>query len=70
VIQMSHSDFSVLEIDYDVEVAQGKHEKKYDFIYAMTTIQRPKLKMVVQVGEHMPRIGLLQRKQWISCVLR
>mmetsp|Transcript_3067 Transcript_3067/g.6376 ORF Transcript_3067/g.6376 Transcript_3067/m.6376 type:complete len:786 (+) Transcript_3067:1646-4003(+) len=39
VIQMSHSDFSVLEIDYDVEVAQGKHEKKYDFIYAMTNTE-------------------------------
>ncbi len=39
VIQMSHSDFSVLEIDYDVEVAQGKHEKKYDFIYVMTNTE-------------------------------
>lgn len=39
VIQMSHSDFSVLEIDYDVEVAQGKHEKKYDFMYMMTNTE-------------------------------
>ncbi len=29
VIQLSHSDFSVLEIDYDAEVAEGKHEKMY-----------------------------------------
>ena len=39
VIQLSHSDFSVLEIDYDAEVAQGKHEKMYDFIYVMTNTE-------------------------------
>ena len=39
VIQMSHSDFSVLDIDYEDEVAQGKHEKSYDFIYYMTNTE-------------------------------
>jgi|SaaInl74LU_5_DNA_1037368.scaffolds.fasta_scaffold03568_3 GR25 family glycosyltransferase involved in LPS biosynthesis len=39
VIQLSHSDFSVLEIDYDAEVAQGKHDKIYDFIYVMTNTE-------------------------------
>lgn len=39
VIQMSHSDFSVLDIDYEDEVAQGKHNKSYDFIYYMTNTE-------------------------------
>lgn len=39
IIQMSHSDFSVLEIDYDAEVAEGKHEKVYDFMYVMTNTE-------------------------------
>lgn len=39
VIQLSHSDFSVLEIDYDAEVAEGKHEKMYDFMYVMTNTE-------------------------------
>lgn len=39
IIQMSHSDFSVLDIDYEDEVAQGKHDKSYDFIYYMTNTE-------------------------------
>lgn len=39
VIQMSHSDFSVLDIDYEDEVAQGMHDKSYDFIYYMTNTE-------------------------------
>ena len=39
IIEMSHSDFSVLDIDYEDEVTQGRHEKSYDFIYYMTNTE-------------------------------
>ena len=39
VTQISHSDFSVLEIDFDAEVQAGVHDKIYDFIYVMTNTE-------------------------------
>jgi len=39
LIQMSHSDFSVVETDYDAELRAGKHEKLYDFMYVMTNTE-------------------------------
>ena len=38
VLQMSQSDFSLPEIQYDEEVEQGLHEKKYDFTYSMSDL--------------------------------
>ena len=39
VTQISHSDFSLLEIDFEAEVRAGLHEKIYDFIYVMTNTE-------------------------------
>ena len=39
LIQMSQSDFTVLETDYDAELRAGKHEKLYDFMYVMTNTE-------------------------------
>lgn len=40
ITQISHSDFSLVpDFDYDAEVLDGKHEKKYDFIYVMTNTE-------------------------------
>lgn len=36
VIEMSQSDFMLPEIDYLDEVMEGKHQKKYDFVYSMS----------------------------------
>jgi len=37
ILQMSQSDFALPEIDYEVEVKEGKHIKRFDFVYVMST---------------------------------
>jgi len=38
IIQISQSDFNLPEIDFEREVEAGEHEKRYDFVYAMSNL--------------------------------
>lgn len=67
VIQMSHSDFSVLEIDYDAEVAQGKHKKLYDFMYVMTNTENEVKKNCTGWGAYAKNWPLAKKGMDIMC---
>ena len=41
IVQISQSDFALPEIEFDQEVNDGKHEKRYDFVYSMSNGGHP-----------------------------